>query len=98
MANYKISEKAKSDIIEIWEYTFQNWSLLQADKYYDSILDQIEVLAQSPKIGKNYADVRKDYFGSTVNSHIIFYKLLAHSEIEIIRILHQRMDLKNKLS
>ena len=40
---YSISEKANQDIEKIWLYTFENWSLEQADRYYNLILDEILV-------------------------------------------------------
>jgi len=38
MKNFKITEKAGSDLENIWLYTFQNWSLEQADRYYELIM------------------------------------------------------------
>ncbi|WP_324556630.1 type II toxin-antitoxin system RelE/ParE family toxin [Agriterribacter sp.] len=36
---------------------------------------------------------------SKVKSHLIFYRLIEkQNEIEIIRILHQRMDIENRLN
>lgn len=96
MAKYRISEKAKIDIIEIWEYTFEKWSLNQADKYYNLILDEIEHIANAPKSGKLYSNLRKDYFGILIKTHIIFYKLDSKNEVEIIRILHSKMDLSKR--
>ena len=36
MAKYLITNKAVEDLSKIWEYTFDNWSEDQADKYYSS--------------------------------------------------------------
>jgi hypothetical protein len=35
--NYSISSKARIDLIGIWEFTKENWSVQQADKYYQII-------------------------------------------------------------
>lgn len=40
--NYKISLEAKNDIEKIWLYTFENWSLEQADRYLNLIFTEIE--------------------------------------------------------
>jgi toxin ParE1/3/4 len=96
---YKISNEAKNDLENIWLYTYETWSSEQADRYYNLILDEIEHIAQNPSFGKNYSHVRKGYLRSKVKSHIIFYKLnRKESEIEIIRILHQQMDIENRLN
>ncbi len=95
----KISVEAEIDIENIWLYTFQTWSIEQADRYYNLILDEIEYLAANPHSGKNYAHIRNGYYCSKVKSHLIFYKLnTKENALEIIRVLHQRMDIENRLS
>jgi len=96
---YKISQKASQDIESIWLYTYKNWSLAQADRYFNLIMDEIEYLAENPKSGIDYGDVRKAYFRSRIKSHFIFYKINWKNEaIEIIRILHQSMDIESRLT
>ena len=97
--NYEISVKASEDIEDVWLYTFENWSKEQADRYTSLIFDEIEYLAENPNSGKDFTHVRKNYRCSKVKSHIIFYKEIERqSKIEIIRILHQRMDIENRLT
>lgn len=95
---YKISKKALEDIENIWLFTFENWSKEQADRYTNLIFDEIEYVALHPTTGKDFNHVIKNYRYSKVKSHLIFYK---HKEkepgIEIIRILHERMDIENRL-
>ncbi len=99
MMAYKISREANRDIENIWLYTYENWSLEQADRYFNLIMDEIEYLAQNPESGKDYGQVRKGYFRSKVKSHFVFYKITQNKEeIEIIRILHQRMDIESRLN
>ena len=96
---YKISKKASRDIENIWRYTAGKWSIEQADRYFNLIMDEIEYLAKNPTSGKDYSKVRKGYFGSQIKSHFIFYKInRRNNEIEIIRILHQRMDFETRLN
>ena len=97
--NYKISREANHDIENIWIYTFENWSLEQADRYINQIIDEIEYLTEKPESGKTYGQIRRGYFRSRINSHFIFYKInLRLEQIEIIRILHQRMDIESQLN
>ena len=96
---YKISQEASQDIENIWHYTFENWSIEQADRYFNLIMDEIEYLTENPKSGIDYSAVRKEYFRSRIKSHFIFYKInWKQNEIEIIRILHQRMDIEIRLN
>jgi toxin ParE1/3/4 len=92
---YLISEKANQDIEKIWLYTFENWSLEQADRYYNLILDEIEFISENFESGKSVDYIKKGYRASIVKSHIIFYKKSRKNVVEIIRVLHQKMDIEN---
>ena len=39
MTEYIISEKALDDLNTIWIYTAENWSIEQANRYYNLIMD-----------------------------------------------------------
>jgi toxin ParE1/3/4 len=96
---YRISREAQLDLEKMWLYTFKHWSKKQADHYINLIIDEIEYIASNPAAGDNYEHLRKGYFRSRVKSHFIFCKInSAIKKVEIIRILHQRMDLDNKLT
>ncbi|MGJ7031534.1 type II toxin-antitoxin system RelE/ParE family toxin [Niabella hirudinis] len=95
--SYKISVKASEDIENIWLYTFENGSLEQADRYVNLLIDEIEYLANNPNSGIDFNHIRKNYRCSKVKSHLIFYKLTEKQDIEIIRVLHQRMEIENRL-
>jgi toxin ParE1/3/4 len=96
---YKISNEAQIDIEKIWLYTFETWSIEQADRYFNLILDEIEFLTQHPTAGTDYNHIRKGYYRAKVNSHFIFYRINPDAtEIEIIRILHQQMDIESRLN
>ena len=96
---YKISKSALEDLEKIWLYTFKTWSKEQADHYFDLLIDEIEYLSENPKSEKDYNEIRKGYFRSRVKSHFIFYKVnFKNKEIEIIRILHQQMDISSRLT
>jgi toxin ParE1/3/4 len=96
--NYIISKEAANDLENIWLYTFENWSIEQADRYVDLILDEVEYLCIKPESGFDFGNIRKDYFRSKVKIHFIFYKVNEkQNELEIIRILHEMMDIENHL-
>jgi toxin ParE1/3/4 len=89
-------ETAIEDLEEIWVYTLQTWSLEQADRYQLLIYAEIEFLATKPASGKDGNHIRKDYRFAKVKSHLIFYTY-SSSEIVIVRILHESMDIPNRL-
>jgi toxin ParE1/3/4 len=95
----KISKQASNDLEEIWLYTFENWSVAQADRYINLILNEIDFIAKNPRSGKDYSKVRKGYYCSSIKSHLVFYKInQKKQEIQVIRILHQRMDTEARLN
>ena len=89
-------EEAILDFEEIWFYTFKTWSLEQADRYHSLIMKEIEFLATKPQSGKALDHIRKGYKSSKVKSHYIFYRFNSN-ELEIVRILHENMDIPNRL-
>ena len=96
---YNISNEATKDLENIWLYTFETWSVDQADRYYNLLMDEIEYIAQNPDSGKDYSHIRKGYWTTRVKSHFIFYKIdIVRSRIEIIRILHQQVDIDTRLN
>lgn len=94
MAKLVFRQEAIDDLTDIWEYTVKTWSENQADKYYESIKIVCSDISNNPILGKEYSEIGKNLKGYKINRHIIFYKLISEDEIEVIRILHERMDLK----
>jgi toxin ParE1/3/4 len=97
MASYTLTNKAVLDLSAIWEYTVDTWSEKQADKYYFMLLDTCQYLADGKVSGKNYPDINKEILGFRAGLHILFYRKLSADKVEIARILHTQMDLKNKI-
>lgn len=95
----KVSQAAADDLESIWSYTVEHWSMEQADRYANQILDGFDHILRDPAIGKDFGHVRKDYRGLKVGAHVIFYRTdEAANAIEIIRVLHGRMDLEDRLN
>ena len=92
-----ILEDAIHDLEEIWFYTFTTWSLEQADRYHSLIIKEIEFLATKPESGKMLDYLRIGYRSSKIKSHYIFYRFNS-TELEVVRILHESMDIPNRLN
>ncbi|WBX75336.1 type II toxin-antitoxin system RelE/ParE family toxin [Tenacibaculum ovolyticum] len=98
MAEYRLTNKAVEDLSKIWDYTFEVWSEKQADKYYDELISNCKEIAKNPDLGKNYEGISKQLLGIKVNRHITFFRTLNPDYVEITRILHERMDLKKRIT
>ncbi len=98
MSAYTISEKAVDDINNIWIYTAETWSIEQADRYYNLILDEIEYIAKNFETARDFGRIRDNYRCSKVKSHLVFFRTTKAKEIEVVRILLEKMDIENRLT
>lgn len=97
MASYRLTNKAVDDLSQIWKYTEAVWSEKQADSYYQILIVTFQEIAVSPNSGRNYSNVLENLLGFKVNKHIVFYRIISEDSIEITRVLHEQIDLKNRL-
>lgn len=98
MADLLFSNKAVEDLANIWNYTVETWSETQADKYYTLLVDACRQIADSTRpLGREYPEIMLGLFGYPAGKHIVFYRSVSEDAVEIIRILHERMDLKHRI-
>jgi toxin ParE1/3/4 len=98
MARYELTNKAVEDLTNIWEYSIEKWSEQQADRYFNLIISSFQEIANNAETGKNYDGITNDLFGLKTEKHIVFYRKRINKPIEITRILHERMDLNNRIN
>jgi toxin ParE1/3/4 len=97
MAKYRITNEAVKDLEEIWSYTKQKWSLEQADRYYNLIIDEIEFVSSNPLLGRSIDYIKEGFRSTQVKSHLVFYQQHEDDTILIVRILHQSMDCEKRM-
>jgi toxin ParE1/3/4 len=97
MVKYRLTNEAVKDLEEIWSYTKHKWSLEQADRYYNLIIDEIEFIASNPLLGRSIDYIKEGYRSTKVKSHVVFYKQQQDETILVVRILHQAMDSDNRI-
>lgn len=98
MAKVIFRQQAIDDLNSIWTYTYDEWSENQADKYYASLEFACLQIAENPELGKEYEEIKSNLLGLRTGKHIIFYQVVNNQQIEIIRILHERMDMIKRLN
>ena len=57
MGEYSLTNKAITDLSEIWDYRCAQFSENQADLYYLDLISYCEILAENPTIGKKYDEL-----------------------------------------
>ncbi|MEI7725101.1 MAG: type II toxin-antitoxin system RelE/ParE family toxin [Bacteroidota bacterium] len=97
MVKYRLSNEAVKDLESIWAYTYEKWSVDQADRYYNLIINEIEYIVTNPFSGKPMDHIKEGFRASTVKSHLVFYKISKDQPVLIVRILHQRMNVKGRM-
>lgn|SRR5690606_33339650 len=98
MAKVILRQEAIDDLNDNWVYTFEEWSEKQADKYYANLEFACMQIGKNPELGKEYDGINRNLLGLRTGKHIIFYQIITKDEIEVIRILHEQMDLKDRLN
>ena len=68
---------------------------ISGDKYIRDFLGAFSELAASKRVGQK-CDVRDGYFKIPVGAHVIYYRQ-ASDAIEVVRVLHGRMDVNRHL-
>jgi toxin ParE1/3/4 len=96
MRRVRFSPAAQSDLSHIWDYTLLNWGEDQAEKYLRKIEKACGEIASEHNRGVSAAHIRTGYRKVSVGSHMLFFRLDGEN-LEIVRILHQRMDIPTQL-
>lgn len=91
MSGHVISPAAAADLDAIWDYGEERWGVDQAEFYARSLQRAIATVAADPRRGRPCDEVRPGYRKFAVGEHMLFYRPYQDG-IDIVRVLHQRMD------
>jgi toxin ParE1/3/4 len=96
MPSFRLTERAKADLRSIGRYTQATWGREQRNNYLVRLDACFHVLAREPHRGRACDDIRPGYRQYHIGRHLIFYREFSEG-VEIIRILHDRMDIEAHL-
>lgn len=96
MARYALSPAAQGDLEIIWDYSLRHWGEAQAETYTRSIQAACEALAKDTLVRRSAEAIRAGYRKVAVGSHVMFFRI-QEDVVEIMRILHQSMDVDRHL-
>lgn len=91
MKQFVVSPAAELDLDDIWDYSAENWSPRQAERYICMIQDTITGLTDGSQPSQTASHIRAGYRRAWVGMHVLFFKE-SDEVVDVIRILHQRMD------
>lgn len=90
-----VSPAAEADLAEIHGYSLAEWGAAQAATYIDTLIARMKWLALDRSRWRPRDDLRPGLrpglYGQLEGRHLILYRE-AGGRLQIIRVLHQRMD------
>lgn len=64
MSRFVLSLRIRTDLDRIWDYTARKWGIDQAERYLRRIAEAVDLIAETPTIGRNCDQVRERATGS----------------------------------
>lgn len=90
MIKYTLSNKASKDLANIFQYTYKNFAISQAESYLSELEECFIMLSNKPDLAHKVEDIKKEYFRYLFRKHAVYFKV-RKDDIFIIRVLHQQM-------
>ena len=92
MGTFSLTIAAKSDLRNIARFTEKSWWQQQRRHYLKGLDDTFQILANAPGLGKACDYIAQGLRKYPHQSHVIYYDTMSDTQIQIIRVLHKRMD------
>jgi toxin ParE1/3/4 len=98
MPAYRLTAEALEDLRRIGRYTHRKWGGIQRRHYLASFEKRFSFLARHPHAGSACDEIRPGYRKVPEGQHMIFYRIGSDDVVEIIRVLHARMDVEKHIA
>jgi toxin ParE1/3/4 len=98
MSTFTLTNKAVADLKDIGRYTLEHWGREQRNLYLRMLDESFQEVAANPLLGTDCSDIRNGYRKLNAGSHVIFYHQDTAGCVQIVRILHGRMDCESRLT
>ncbi|MDE2376867.1 type II toxin-antitoxin system RelE/ParE family toxin [Bradyrhizobium sp.] len=96
MAEYRLSERTRADLIDNYDFTESKFGAYQAEAYHAGLVRSFELLADFLLIGQQVDELATGYRRFRFQSHLIFYTVQpGHAEIRAI--VHGAQDIRPQL-
>ena len=96
MASYRISTRARGNLVDIYDYTDTQFGAYQARAYYAGLIRTFGLLADFPAIGQRVDELAQGYRRFRFQAHIIFYAAQP-DHVEIRAVIHHAHDIRPEL-
>lgn len=92
---FRVSRAARQDLLRIGRFTERKWGKAKRNHYLGQLDEAFELISQNDSIGNICDEISPGYRKFPEGSHLIYYRVT--DMVEIIRILHGRMDPESHL-
>ena len=93
---FRLSERANTDVAEIYAYGYNQWGLRSADRYFDGLFVAFDSIGTFPKASREHRDLGDGIRLKVYRSHLILYRI-GESGIEILRVVHGHYDWQTEI-
>ena len=94
MGSFSLTRAAKADLSNIARFTEKQWGRVQRRHYLKGLDDAFKMLSDSPEHGYSCDYIAPGLRRNPFQSHVIYYEMISDTEIQIVRVLHKRMDVR----
>ena len=95
MADYRISNVAKEDLIRIHQYGVKKFGMAQADKYSHSFISYFEIIAQQAYSFEAVDYIKKGYRRCVCVADSIYYRIDSSTNTVEIMTITRKQDLNS---
>lgn len=95
--NLTLAPLARADIKDIGRFSQKTWGVAQRDSYLRSLAATFERLRTGEVAGRARPDIRGGLLCYPSNRHVIFFRRHSQGHVEILRVLHERMDFQRHI-
>ncbi len=68
-----LTAPAKEDLLDIWDYSAQQWDLRQADRYIDALIDRMAWLTENTALWIPHPELGSGIYSYPEGSHLIIF-------------------------
>jgi toxin ParE1/3/4 len=92
-----ISPEAQADVVDILQFTLEEWGLQQAEKYQGVLDNAFSTIHHNPHLGHRRPDIQAEYRAFQAGQHIIVFRT-EKKTVYVVRVLHSCMDFSRHIS
>ena len=96
MDSFRLLPEAENDLESIWRNTAKNWGVDQAHAYLDGLVDIFKLLSENPQMCRERNEFAPPVHIHQHAHHLVIF-ILPEIGVDIVRILHESMDVDTQL-